>query len=120
MTPAEVNAEIGRWRGWVQMRDGSWKHDGGSPFERETCDDSKPQPYCSSWALAGPLLEEMAAAAFSTGLVACANGREWFAGEGAWSVAEAGELQCVNTASPTESIARAWLAWRASQGEQTL
>lgn len=111
MTPAEVNAEIARLR-----RERGCAPVSGPMQYGVLVYDAGPLDYCGSWSLAGPLLEEMGGAQ----LVAV---REWDAvkdfedppvrwkctsREGACPVADDRDVAACET--PTEAIARAWLA----------
>lgn len=109
----DLDEEIATLRGWVE-------HDGipipadGSASIRDALalglgvndleDMEWPPAYSQSWALAGPLLEEMA-----DGFVFCIT----VEGVSGWS-AGVGDPNCAaqEYATPREAIARAWLAWR--------
>lgn len=122
-----LDEEIARLRGWTLDSGGwrppwhakQWEHNYWLIFG-PVGEPDVPLPFSTSWALAGPLLEEMAArtdGGFSHGVVATncygdAGPIEWAAGPGAWSVAEAGDCECEHGAAPCEAIARAWVAWR--------
>lgn len=126
MTNDELNAEIARLRGWTRGPHG-WRPLAPAPaWESAAYDAQAPAPlddapdFCGSWALAGPLLEEMATGCnppeLGCGVVyaydSWTGGEAWVAGEGAAGVDEFGLAGVVKGATPTEAIARAWLAWR--------
>lgn len=113
-----LDAEITVARGWVRAVYRSaiawepprsspdylgapWKGTDGVGIYRRC--DGPPPPWSSSWAFAGPLLLEIPGAA----LVPGAWG--WFVGD----VRRLDMNRC--HATPQESIARAWLAWKRAQ-----
>lgn len=125
MTPAEVNAKIATLRGWEYTPDDD-SEGGGWYSEREPawhdhnrCREDNPGElpnYCSSWALAGPLLDELAARKTHVTLRSGVPQRsmthipstalEWDC------IVWPGGKPALCATSAAESIARAWLAWK--------
>ena len=140
MTTQEVDAAIAKLRGWVYcdmsqywLSPPSFWTDEEDWYTGATCDndgrispswDGKtPPPYCSAWALAGPLFVEIQAGPWPEVAL-------WFQ-RNAWFVVEevTDRDACIgiteredrtyvigkSCSSPTEAIARAFLNWKSPE-----
>ena len=124
MTQQEVDAAIAKLRGWVYcemsqywLSPPSFWTDEEDWYTGATCDNDgripprwdckTPPPYCSSWALAGPLLDEMMPVSIET----YEDGAAYFDMDSCAGRFKVPKHNFRDT-SLTECIARLWLEWR--------